>query len=137
LKPEIADSRSRHSHLIFTIHYWPKKEEHRGAPPFEVSSVFALLLGWRRRRRSADIDVNSRRAAAKQASSKNISRSQNHNHENNQHGNNACAATTISIVSHERPPPICRGIGLSELEGGWQDCYHKADQRSISQIPVK
>src|SRR5258705_13301136 len=89
----------------------------RGAP--RRSSILkyqvSLLLGWRRRRRSADINVNFRRAAAaKQTSSKNISRSQNHNHENNQHGNNPGAAATISIVSHQTPPPICRGIGLNE-----------------------
>ena len=93
----------------------------RGAPRRSslrsIKCQFTFLLGWRRGRGSADIDVNSRRAAAKQPSSENISRSQNHNHENNQHGNDTGAATTISIVSHETPPPICRGIGLDELEG--------------------
>ena len=116
---------------LLNIHRYlqQKKEEHRCAPPFEVSSQFTLLLGWRRRRRSADIDVNSRRAAAKQPSSENISRSQNHNHENNQHGDNTGAATTISIVSHETPPPICRGIGLDELEGAGKIVITRPDQR--------
>src|SRR6185295_5146541 len=81
-----------------------KKEEHRGAPPLKYQ--VSLSLGWRRRRWSTDIDVNFRRAAAKQTSPKNISRSQDHNHENNKHGNNTGAAATVSIVSHETPPPI-------------------------------
>jgi len=101
--------KSQKHHLLFIIYESKEERSLTLLSSFKLLGPLEVAISFGRGRgRHVNVDF-LRATAAKQPSSKCKEHHQNDDHEDHQHCDNARAATTITIISHETTPPYLGG----------------------------
>ena len=138
--------KSQKNHLLFTIYHLPKKERSAGLTllsSFKLLGPLEVAISFGRR---LHIYINFLCAtAAKQPPSKCKEHYQNDDHEDHQNCDNARAAATITIISHEATPPVlggtkcggCERIVTTSPRQRQSDCNQKKRETRNSCLPFE